>query len=164
MERGGDGVKGVHNTRDIDDLAAAVIDLVGFFASPQRDEVLLAEAGVSLDRALFPLLVRLGRRGPLSVAGLAAQVGRDHTTISRQLAKLESLGLVSRRGGGSDRRVRPAVLTPAGDEIVQAITAARRRLLSRALAEWSVADRANLAMLNRRFVDALSGAARDRVS
>jgi DNA-binding MarR family transcriptional regulator len=162
MERGGDGVK-VHNTRDIDDLAAAVIDLVGFFASPQRDDVLLAEAGVSLDRALFPLLVRLGRHGPLSVAGLAAQVGRDHTTISRQLAKLESLGLVSRQGG-ADRRVRTAGLTGAGDEIVRAITAARRRLLSRALAEWSVADRANLAMLNRRFVDALSGAARDRVS
>jgi DNA-binding MarR family transcriptional regulator len=161
MELGGGGVK-VHNTRDIDDLAAALIDLVGFFASPQRDDVLLAEAGVNLDRALFPLLVRLGRSGPLSVAGLGAEVGRDHTTISRQLAKLESLGLVSRRGGGSDRRVRPAVLTPAGDEIVQAITSARRRLLSGVLAGWTDTDRASLATLNRRFVEALSDATRDR--
>jgi len=161
MERGDDGVK-VHNTRDIDDLAAAMIELVGFFASPQRDDLLLAEAGVSLDRALFPLLVRLGRHGPLSVAGLAAQVGRDHTTVSRQLAKLESLGLVSRQGGGSDRRVRPAVLTPAGDEIVRAITAARRRLLSGALAGWTDTDLASLATLNRRFVEALSDAVRER--
>jgi DNA-binding MarR family transcriptional regulator len=160
MRLGGGGVK-VHNTRDIDDLAAALIDLVGFFASPQRDDVLLAEAGVSLDRALFPLLVRLGRSGPLSVAGLASQVGRDHTTISRQLAKLESLGLVSRQDGGADRRVRPAALTAAGAAIVQAITAARRRLLSRALTGWTETDLASLANLNGRFVGALSDAAQD---
>jgi DNA-binding MarR family transcriptional regulator len=162
MRRDGGGVK-VHNTRDIDELAAALIDLMGFFASPQRDDGLLAEAGVSLDRALFPLLVRLGRHGPLSVARLALQVGRDHTTISRQLAKLESLGLVSREGGGADRRVRPATLTAAGEAIVQAITAARRRLLSKALGDWSDADRASLASLNRRFVETLSGGPRDHV-
>jgi len=145
----------VHHTRTIDQLAAALIDLISFLNSPQRDDVLLREAGVDLDRALFPLLVRLGRSGSLSVAGLADQVGRDHTTISRQLSKLERRGLISRQGGGADRRVRTASLTAAGDKIVQAITAARRRLLSRALAEWSEADLAALATLNQRFVDAL---------
>jgi len=148
----------VHHTRDIDELAKAVIDLMGFLNSPQRDDVLLKEAGVSLDRALFPLLVRLGTRGPLSVAGLADQVGRDHTTISRQLSKLERLGLISRLESEADRRVRTASLTPAGAEIVQAITAARRRLLSGVLTDWSEADLANLASLNRRFVDALAAA------
>ena len=152
----------MYNTRDIDGLAAALIDLMGFLNSPQRDDVLLREAGVDLDRALFPLLVRLGRHGPLSVAGLAEQAGRDHTTISRQLAKLESLGLISRLGDGGDRRVRTASLTAGGEKIVQAITMARRRLLSGALADWSEADLANLADLNRRFVDALAGAAPDR--
>ena len=37
----------------------------------------------------------------MSVGDLADQVGRDHTTISRQLAKLDALGLVAaaaRRG------------------------------------------------------------------
>jgi len=145
----------VHHTRTVDQLAAALIDLISFLNSPQRDDVLLREAGVDLDRALFPLLVRLGRSGSLSVAGLADQVGRDHTTISRQLSKLERRGLISRQGGGADRRVRTASLTAAGDKIVQAITAARRRLLSRALAEWSEADLAALATLNQRFVDAL---------
>jgi len=146
----------VHSTRDIDDLVAALLDLMGFLSSPKRDDVLLNEAGVNLDRALFPLLVRLARSGPLSVAGLADQVGRDHTTISRQLAKLESLGLIARPVGGADRRVRAAALTRAGDKIVRAISAARRRLLSRALANWTPEDRAALAKLNRRFVDALA--------
>jgi DNA-binding MarR family transcriptional regulator len=148
----------VHHTRDIGGLAAALIELIGFLNSPQRDDVLLREAGVDLDRALFPLLVRLSMSGPLSVAALASQAGRDHTTISRQLGKLESLGLIARLGGEGDRRVRAASLSPAGEAVVEAITAARRRLLSKALAGWSDADIANLAALNRRFVDALAGA------
>ncbi|WP_304168647.1 MarR family winged helix-turn-helix transcriptional regulator [Phenylobacterium aquaticum] len=150
----------MHHTLNIDDLGTALVDLMSVFSSPQRDEVLLREAGVELDRALFPLLVRLAARGPLGVAGLGAQVGRDHTTVSRQLAKLEGLGLVSRQETLADRRVRTAALTPAGDAIVRAITAARRRLLSKVLADWSAADLADLARLNRRFVDALVDAGR----
>ncbi len=146
----------------IDQLAAALIDLIGFLNSPQRDDALLGEAGVDIDRALFPLLVRLDKTGPLSVAGLADQAGRDHTTISRQLAKLERLGLVSRQDGSGDRRVRTADLTAAGDEVVRAISSARQRLLSRALAEWDETDLASLASLNRRFVDALRDAGRGR--
>ena len=152
----------MHHTRDVAGLAAALVELISFLNSPRRDDLLLDEAGVELDRALFPLLVRLGMAGPLSVAGLADQVGRDHTTISRQLAKLEGLGLILRQDGADDRRVRSARLTPAGEAVVQAISGARRRLLSRALAEWSETDLADLARLNRRFVDALAEAGRDR--
>ena len=46
--------------QDIDRLGSALIDRMSFFASPQRDEVLLKEAGVGIDRARSPLLVRLG--------------------------------------------------------------------------------------------------------
>jgi len=137
-----------------------MIELIGFLNSPRRDDALLREAGVSLDRALFPLLVRLGMSGVLSVGELAAQVGRDHTTVSRQLAKLEDLGLVSRRDADTDRRVKAASLTAAGEGVVQAITTARRRLLTRALAGWSEDDLAGLADLNRRLVDALFDAAK----
>jgi DNA-binding MarR family transcriptional regulator len=152
----------VHHTRDLDALATALIELIGFLNSPQRDDVLLQEAGVDLDRALFPLLVRLGFSGPLSVAALADQAGRDHTTISRQLSRLESLDLIARLDGAADRRVRKARLTEAGEAVVQAITGARRRLLSRALAGWSKTDREQLALLNRRFVSALADAVRVR--
>lgn len=149
----------MRNTRNVDMLASAIIDLLGFLNSPRRDDALLREAGVDLDRALFPLLVILGARGALGVAELADQVGRDHTTVSRQLAKLESLALIARREG-DDRRRRAAALTPAGKRIVKAITQARQRLLSKALARWSEADRTALAALNRRFADALIAMAR----
>ncbi len=48
------GVK-VQNTRNLDELVGALVDLIGFLNSPQRDDRLLDAAGVDLDRALFPL-------------------------------------------------------------------------------------------------------------
>lgn len=152
----------MQNTQSVDRLGAALLDLVGVLNSPQRDQDLLEEAGVSLDRALFPLLVRLGALGPLGVAELADHAGRDHTTVSRQLAKLESLALILRREDKNDRRRNAAQLTPKGRKIVEAIARARRRLLSRALADWSERDRAALAELNRRFADALIAFGRAR--
>ena len=149
----------MYNTPDIDILASALVDLIGFFGSPRRLELLLREASVELDRALVAIVVCIAVRGPLSVAAIADELGRDHTTISRQLAKLESRGLVTRQVGGEDRRVRGAGLTPLGEAVAQAIAAARRRLLSRVLADWSKADRAQLAALSLRFSQSLSRAA-----
>src|SRR5581483_10163085 len=78
------------------------------------DQGLIGEAGVALDRALFPLLVRIERLGPIGVVDLAARVGRDYTTVSRQVAKLQSIGLVKRQAGSADRRVHEAVVTREG--------------------------------------------------
>ena len=149
----------MQNTHDMEKLGFSLIDLLGVLNSPQRDDALLREAGVALDRALFPLLVALDVRGVLVVAALADLVGRDHTTVSRQLSKLESLKLIRRREGATDRRQTAAELTAAGREIARRIARARRRLLAKALAGWSEADVRSLAALNRRFADALLGRA-----
>ena len=151
----------MQNTRDIDELAAAMVDLIGLLSRPGPDDLLLCEAGVDLDRALFRLLVALDRHGSSSVGALADRVGRDHTTVSRQLAKLEGLGLIVRRSDGADRRARAVTLTSAGETTAHAIASARRRLLSRALADWTAADRAALTRLNRRLVDALAAGVGD---
>jgi len=136
-------------------LGSALIDLLGCLNSPKKDDALLREAGVTLDRALFPLLVALGARGALCVADLADLVGRDHTTVSRQLAKLETTGLILRPLTRGDSRRRDADLTDAGRAIVAAIGAARQRLLAQALDGWSDDDIAALARLSRRFADGL---------
>ena len=146
----------MYSAHEMDELGSVVLELAGIVNRPDRDDLLLAEAGVSLDRALFPHLVRLSVRGPMAVAELAAEAGRDHTTVSRQLTKLESLGLIWRPQSQGDARTRPAALTPEGEAIAEAIGAARRRLLSKALASWSAADRQALVRLNRRFVDSLT--------
>ena len=136
-------------------LHEALIDLIGFFNRPQNDAILLREAGVSLDRALFPLLVLIQRRGPLGVGELADRVGRDYTTVSRQVAKLENLGFVARRAGETDRRVTEAVITENGQAMSEVLDAARERLATIALADWSARDLKDLTRLLRRFADNL---------
>ena len=145
----------MHHTHNSDLLAGALRDLLGFLNSPRQDDVLIREAGVSIDRALFPLLVRIGAAGSLGVVELAEQVARDHSTVSRQVAKLEDLGLVTRKQNKRDQRVREAVITEDGKRTVRAFTAARRRLLGKLLADWSEEDRAALARLNRKLADAM---------
>jgi len=138
------------------ELHIVLMELVGLLNSPQNDDFLLQEAGVSLDRALFPLLVRVGLAGPIGVVDLAAQVGRDHSTVSRQIAKLESLGLVAREPDGQDQRVRAAVITPEGRRVADALSAARDRVFARLLDGWSAAERSDLTRLNRKLVDSMN--------
>lgn len=138
---------------DLRSLHEALLDLSGLMNRPQPDAALIAEAGIELDRALFPLLVRIDRRGPIGVVELAELVGRDHSTVSRQVARLEQLGLVERRPGAEDRRVREAVATPAAKRLTGALDEARQRLWSRALSNWSAADRHDLVRLLRKLAD-----------
>ena len=140
-------------------LQESLVDLVALTNLPQRDETLIAEAGVSLDRALFPLLVGIQRFGPIGVVELAERAGRDYTTISRQVAKLAQLGLVERRPSPADARVKEALITEAGRRVTDALDAARHRLLGPVLAEWSDRDLLELTRLTRRYVDDLLAAA-----
>src|SRR5271156_6738016 len=101
---------------EIRQLHRTLVDLVGLMNRPQRDSALLQEAGVSLDRALFPLLIVIEHKGPIGVVELSELVGRDYTTVSRQSAKLDGLGLIARRPAKADKRVREAVITGKGRE------------------------------------------------
>ena len=107
-------VQNTHISEQLRQIHSAMLDIVSVMNRPQRDEALIREAGIPLDRALFPLLVLIGRFGPIGVVDLADRVGRDYTTVSRQVAKLESLDLVERRESVADRRVRAAVATAKG--------------------------------------------------
>jgi DNA-binding MarR family transcriptional regulator len=153
-------VQNTHNGVLLRSLHEALIDVVGFFNRPQNDAMLLREAGVSLDRALFPLLVLIERRGPLGVGALADRVGRDYTTVSRQVAKLESLGLIARRSGNADRRVTEAIITAQGQAMCDVLDVARRRLATAALADWSDEDLQDLTRLLCRFAANLMQAPR----
>jgi DNA-binding MarR family transcriptional regulator len=148
-------VRNTHMSDVLRRLHEALLDVLGIFNRPQNDVILLREAGVSLDRALFPLLVLIQRRGPLGVGELAHWVGRDYTTVSRQVAKLESLGLVARRASKADRRVTEAVVTEKGQAMSEMLDAARERLARNALAGWSEDDLEDLARLLGRFADNL---------
>jgi DNA-binding MarR family transcriptional regulator len=141
--------------KEIRQLHRTLVDLVGLMNRPQRDSALLQEAGVSLDRALFPLLIAIERKGPVGVVELAELVGRDYTTVSRQVTKLDGLGLISRHASRTDSRVREAVITAKGRKMTSAIDAARERMATVLFAKWRKRDLQDLARLVRRFADDL---------
>jgi DNA-binding MarR family transcriptional regulator len=139
--------------KEIRELRGALMDLTGVLNRPQPDAALIEAAGVDLDRALFPLLARIDRLGPLGIVELAELAGRDYSTVSRQVAKLESLELVARCPSPEDGRVRAAVVTEQGRTMTRALDAARQKIIEGLLADWEKDDVRDLARLLRRFAD-----------
>ena len=139
--------------RELTQLREALLDINGILNRPQPDAALIALAGVDLDRALFPLLVRIERRGPLGIGELAELAGRDYTTVSRQVAKLESLGLVGRQVNAQDARIKEAVATEQGRAMARALDGAREKIFTEVLADWDRQEVADLARLMRKLAD-----------
>ena len=148
-------MQSTHISAQLRQLHLAVLDIVTVINRPQRDDVLIQAAGIALDRALFPLLVRVERFGPIGVVDLAERVGRDYTTVSRQVAKLESLGLVKRQNNARDSRIREAVITRKGKAMTDRVDAAREKIARRVLKPWPARDVEELVRLMRKFADAM---------
>lgn len=90
---------------------------------------------------------------------IAADFGLNRSTVSRQLAGLLELGLVS-TGGDIDaggRRGQVLSLTPRGDELLARSTEANRAALAETLGEWRPAEIADLAAALRRLNSAFEG-------
>ena len=148
-------VLNTHIGDQLRELHASVLDIVAVMNRPQGDEKLIREAAIPLERALFPLLVLIERFGPIGVVDLAGRVGRDYTTVSRQVTKLESLDLIARQSRAGDRRVSEAVIAPKGKAMTEAVDAARDRIGRAIFATWEPHDVEELVRLMRKFADAI---------
>jgi DNA-binding MarR family transcriptional regulator len=151
-------VQDTHISGQLRELHEALLSLGDAMNRPENDKRLLEDAGVSLDRALFPLLVRIEKLGPIGVVDLAARVGRDYTTVSRQVAKLQSIGLVKRQPASADRRINEAVITPEGKAMTDSLQAARDRLGRTFFSNWSERDFSELVRLVRKLAQQIASA------
>ena len=151
-------LQNTHIDARLRELHGAVLDIVAAMNRPQQDEVLIRAAGIPLDRALFPLLVGVGKFGPIGVVELADRAGRDHTTVSRQVARLEAMELVRREEHPADRRVRLIAIAPKGKAMTAMIDKARARLGRAIFRTWNTRDIDALVRLMRRFADDLNAA------
>ncbi|WP_141493672.1 MarR family winged helix-turn-helix transcriptional regulator [Neokomagataea tanensis] len=116
------------------------------------DARLLAEANVNLDRALFPLLARIALTQDTNVAALANLLSKDHSSVSRQILKLEKLGLITRTGNPEDQRSRQLTLTPEALVMMEKISTVRRKWMVKHFEEWDEKDRDLLVnLLNKMF-------------
>lgn len=151
-------VQNTHISAQLQDIHGAMLDIASAMNRPQRDEALIEAAGIPLDRALFPLLVGIGRFGPIGVVEAADRAGRDYTTVSRQVAKLEELGLIKRQASATDGRVREAVITPKGRAMTNLVDAAREKMGRAIFETWPSSEVETLARLMRKFANALNAA------
>ncbi len=147
-------VQNTHISAQLRELHGALLDIVGVMNRPQRDEVLIQAAGIRLDRALFPLLIGVERFGPIGIVELADRAGRDYTTVSRQVTRLEKLGLVTRQAD-TDRRMRAAVITAVGKAMTDAVDAARDKIGQAIFKTWPEKEIDEMVRLVRKFADAV---------
>ena len=147
-----------HIAASLPSLHRSLIDISSVMTRPENDAAMLELAGLPLERALFPLLVLVERLGPIGVVDLASRVGRDYSTVSRQVARLEELKLVTRRASATDARVREAVITRQGETANRAIDSARERLAIEMFKDWSREDFDKLQQLMRRLADGMTSA------
>lgn len=143
------------SSQQLKDLHRSLLDIASAMNRPQRDEYLVRAAGISLEGVLFPLLVGVEKVGPIGLVELAHRLGRDYTTVSRQVAKLERLGLVLREANTVDRRVRKVAITPGGKAMTNRIDSARERLGRAIFNSWEPREVEDLIRLMRKFADAL---------
>jgi DNA-binding MarR family transcriptional regulator len=89
-----------------------------------------------MEPAAYGLLSVIRRQGPIRLTELASSIGVGKPSVSRQIAFLESLGLVSKEADPLDGRAQSIRLTPRGEEKMHQVQDARREVFRERLAEW----------------------------
>ena len=112
---------------------------------------LAAEVHPGLDSASYALLLNLMDRSPVRAAEVADQVNLDKSTVSRQIARLEELGLIERVADPSDGRARLVQVTVAGHRRLNAVREQRLAKLRARLDTWPVQDLREFSRLLRRW-------------
>ncbi|MRS13402.1 MarR family transcriptional regulator [Enterobacteriaceae bacterium RIT691] len=148
-----------HNNYDVTDFHGALLDILSVMNQPKRDETLLEAANVKLDQALFPLLVAIGRSAPVGVVELADSLGRDYTTVSRQVKRLQEMQLARKQPAERDKRIGEVTLSPKGRELIENIDEARQRLMNQIFTDWQKEDVGELFRLVRKYANSVKGKA-----
>lgn len=143
------------------EIFESLYDIVTFFNQPQQDRYLLDKAAVHLEPAALPIVVRVGKTPGISIGELADQVGRNHSSVSRQVDRLMGAGWL-REAPRNDQRVRRLLLTEAGQRGLMQIKVARETEFSRRLADYTPTEREDLNRVLRRLADTLGTVSREQ--
>ncbi|QDY91513.1 MarR family transcriptional regulator [Arthrobacter sp. UKPF54-2] len=93
-----------------------------------------------MEPAAYGLLSVLRTKGPIRLTELASCIGVGKPSVSRQVAFLEGLGLVSKQADPLDGRAQAISLTAKGEEKMHLVQDARREVFRERLAEWPTGE------------------------
>ncbi|MET9293710.1 MarR family transcriptional regulator [Streptomyces sp. NPDC003077] len=116
----------------------------------------VGQARNSMDRAAYLLLNRLDQEGAMGVKALAAGMGIDSSTVTRQVAPLVDAGLVTRTSHPEDGRAVVLQLSERGRTRLEEVRASRRALMALVTEGWSDEERDSFCTLLTRFNTSLS--------
>ncbi|QDK97044.1 MarR family transcriptional regulator [Acinetobacter tandoii] len=136
-----------------DRLHRSLISIADLVNRLDVDTHLLDASNIKLDRALFPLLTRIQMSSGINVAELANIIGRDHSTVSRQVVKLEQIGLIIRMNDPRDQRSLCLYLSDSGIEMLEKVNNVRRTLMEDHFSDWNEAERDYLIALLERMLN-----------
>lgn len=117
----------------------------------------VGQARNSMDRAAYLLLNRLDQDGPTGVKALAANMGIDSSTVTRQVAPLVDSGLVTRASHPEDGRAVVLQLSERGVSRLGQVRSSRRELMAILTDDWSQEERETFCSLLTRFNIGLAG-------
>lgn len=106
-----------------------------------------------LEPAAYGLLTILVHEGSMRLTDLAACIGVGKPSVSRQVAFLESIGLVRKEADPLDGRSQTILLTERGAERMRAVHSARKDAFRSQLQHWSRAQLLDLAGLMSKLND-----------
>lgn len=93
----------------------------------------------------YTLLAHIDHRHGCRATDLAAHYMLDKSTVSRQVAALERLGLVERHPDPDDHRIQVLHPTATGTQALASTQASRRAAYRERLSEWTADDLAQFA-------------------
>ena len=133
------------------ELNEALDRLIRWAGLPRVHQRLNAAAGVDLDRSSYWLASWLTDAESLRLSDLAEVLHTDLSTVSRQVKAAERAGLVERRPDPSDGRACRVYLTDGGRDALDRLRAVQRAEFPAAMADWSLQDQEEFAVLMSRF-------------
>ncbi|MFH5880627.1 MarR family winged helix-turn-helix transcriptional regulator [Arthrobacter sp. NA-172] len=98
-----------------------------------------------MEPAAYGLLSIIRKEGPIRLTDLASCIGVGKPSVSRQIAFLESIGMVYKEADPQDGRAQSIRLTPKGEEKMHQVQDARRQVFRERLGEWPLEEIQTLA-------------------
>lgn len=138
------------------ELIKSLVTIVTFFNRTDRDKAFIKDAGVNLEATSFQLFVTIGRMQPTNVSDLANVLGKSHSSVSRQIDKLEQKELVTTHDSSKDARVRSIKLSTSGENLKQTLDKARLNNIDRVLSDWSDTEKEELLSSLSHLADSLN--------
>lgn len=137
---------------DVDAVTNALLTASRLLVAVSARSLGAVEGQVTLPQ--FRALVVLSTRGSMKLTGLADALAVNPSTATRMMDRLAASGVVTRETNPASRREVVLALTPAGRQIVDDVTAVRRRAISEIVARMPTRQRAGIVSALRSFTEA----------